>query len=842
MGIAEYIAEEIFEPRLRKHTCLVVYDKERRYRELCLKLASSRTVVIDATESSLESRHAALRMLKEMGTPANTKDNLLIYVPADKPLTDDEKMVDPFATYGEVGASFPNVAGDDFESLCIQAKPNQSAELQRLFAENPSPTFAMIDSISGRSGASYPQLKAILKAESARDILLSILTPTETQASELAEQENWVSEAKELFRSSLGLELKTRAKSISNISNELWRFLLFSEFVFDLPGELPAALKSVPAAIPETRRLIDSLCDDLRNHAKKKQTYIEKAEEIEKDLKLPEACAGIEDFGSKDTFPFEERTFFNRAVKGIIEGDSELTRMMVARQERSVWQGKGESRVQWNLIESSLELIEKCKELEETLPDNSRTQESLLDFYLERLSKADRLQREFEQAVSTFFDTEGLMRDVIRQARSRYSRLAEKTQKVFVGHIETSGWTPDGRIANADVYDKFVGPKLQNRGRKVAYFMVDALRYELGVELKKMIADSGTVELHAAYAQFPTITIVGMASLLPGAKNNLYLDCAEGKIAPKIENTSVSNVGQRMGYIRKLLNDRFEEMPLDKFVRNKQKIAPTVDLLVLRSTEIDSQLENNPETTLGLIPHILSMIRAALNKLRELGFEEAVIATDHGFFLNGQATAGDVGIKPQGNWAVCAHDRLMLGEGSADEHNAVVPAGKVGIRGAFTKCAFPRSMAPYSAGYLYFHGGASLAEAVVPVITVKLETASTAIKSDWEVKLSYRGGAKKITTRLPVIEISLYSTDLFAQETEVLLEAQDEHENVVGEPRLAGEINPATRTITLKAGQSKQIVLEMIPEFEGKFTVTALNPTTLTTYGTLNLQTSYLDF
>ncbi|MGI8544549.1 MAG: PglZ domain-containing protein [Aridibacter sp.] len=840
MKIAEYITENVFKPRLKKDTCLVIYDPENLYRELCLELEGETTVVVDTTESSLESRQTALRVLKELGTSANTKEYLLVYVPAKKPLTDDEKMIDPFALYGEIGAVFPKLDGDDFLSLCLAAKKDNETEIRQLFKENSKPTFEMVDSVGG--GMSYPQLKTILAAESVRDILLSLLAPNEKQTTSLNKDENWVSEAKELFRSSIGLDIKTRAKRINNISDELWRFILFSEFAFDLPEELPASLKSVPSASPEAKPLIESVCNDLRNHAERKQVYIEKAEEIEKVLKLPEACSVIENFGTKDTFPFEERTFFKQAVKGIIKDNAELTRSMLKRQVKSVWQGKGESKVKWDLIKSALELIERCEQLEIDLPENSKTQSDLLDFYLKHLHEADRLQREFEQSVITFFDTEGLMKDVIRKARNSYGRLSEKVQTIFIKHLESNGWTPDGRLANAEVYDKFVGNKLKERGKKIAYIMVDALRYELGVELKKEIIDDGIVELHSAYANLPTITLVGMASLLPDAKDKLFLSNIGGNIVPKIDDVSVKNVSERMKYIRTKLNDRFAEMQLEKFVRQNKKIPAPVELLVLRSTEIDSQLESNPETTLGLIPHVLSMIRAALHKLRKLGFQEVVIATDHGFFLNAQATAGDVCIKPEGNWIVKAHDRVLLGEGGGDAHNLVVSADKVGIRGDFPKSAFPRSMAPYRDGYLYFHGGASLPEAVVPVITVKLESKDKDSKADWEVRLSYRKDAKKITTRLPVIDISLYSNSLFEQETEVLLEAQDKDGNVVGEPRLAGEINPATRTITLKAGESKQIVLEMLHDFEGKFTVKALDPTTLTTYGNLDLKTDYLDF
>ena len=62
---------------------------------------------------------------------------------------------------------------------------------------------------------------------------------------------------------------------------------------------------------------------------------------------------------------------------------------------------------------------------------------------------------------------------------------------------------------------------------------------------------------------------------------------------------------------------------------------------------------------------------------------------------------------------------------------------------------------------------------------------------------------------------------------EILLEAQDSRGNVVGEPRPGGDVNPATRTVTLMPGQRKQIALRMDDEFRGKFSIKALNPTTL---------------
>lgn len=183
---------------------------------------------------------------------------------------------------------------------------------------------------------------------------------------------------------------------------------------------------------------------------------------------------------------------------------------------------------------------------------------------------------------------------------------------------------------------------------------------------------------------------------------------------------------------------------------------------------------------------------------------------------------------------------MLLGTGSADLHSLVLSADTIGIRGSFAQAAFPKTMAPYKSGHLYFHGGVSLVEAIVPVLIVQLSAPQGGGLEQFQIELSYKKGAKRITTRLPAIEIFL-APNLFAQEStcEILLEAQDSKGNVVGEPRPSGDVNPATRTITLLPNETKQIILRMDPSFEGNFTVKVLDPKTLTAYGSLNMETDY---
>jgi hypothetical protein len=837
MTIKEFIQNQVFIPRLNNNGILVVYDPERRYRELCLELTSDVLRVVDASESSIESREEANTLLCNLGQPDTNQEGLLVYVPARSSLTDEDKQRDPFAIYTVCGNIFPESDGDEYMNICLKAKPDHATEIRRIFTDNPNPDFSVIDAVSG--GIGWPTLQSLLKVESARNIIFALLAPSDNQMQALKNQDAWVNEAKELLKTSLGLKLKTRAKAWSSISDELWRFLLFSEFVLDMPGELPEALVNVPCAEQEAKLLIEDLCDLLRNDQRTQSLYIEKADTIEEDLNLKIICEQINELGERDTFSFEERVFLKQSIDAIKQEDSDRAQNIIQRHAHTVWAGKGEIQAQWDLVQAALNLIQACDDCDMQLGDYSRSQEMLIEFYLGSMRESDRLQREFEQ-IASYSVEEDFLEDIIYKAQGRYRRLVENVQTLFIKHLESSGWPPNNRLSNADVFDHLVAPKLQESGRRVAYFHVDALRYELGVALHNQLSDEFRVELKAAFAQLPTVTSVGMASLLPEAGKNLKIEIVDDNLIPIIDKIQIKSVSQRMNVFRKKYGQRFDEMTLNDFIKSKQKISDTVELLVIRTTTIDAQMESNPELALSFMYDNLKRIRRSIHKLSDLGFHDAVIATDHGFFLNTQAEAGDVCVKPQGAW-YNAHERSLLGDGSHDSNNFVIPVEKLGIRSDVAKLAGPRSIVPYRGGMPYYHGGVSLQEAIVPVLLVNLKTEKKHEISKILVILNYKNGKKSINTRMPVIDLNVTSGSLFStgKDFEILLEAHDKKGNIVGEVKSGTAVNPATGTLVMQPGQQEQIILKMQEEYEGKFTIKALNPVTLELYCKLDLKTDY---
>lgn len=838
MSFAEFFKSSVLEVRLAKSQVMVVYDPERRYRDVCLGMATEKRAVVDSSESSITSRAEAIEDLGKLGD--NKIEQLLVYVPVPKPLEDEDKQKDPFALYGVCGDVFPSGDGDNYQSLCLKAKPEHATQVRAVFDQDPNPSFAVIDAIGG--GLNWPNLRALLKAESTTDIILALLAPKDSHRAALKESESWVPEAKELLSVSLDLKLKTKGKTWSSISDELWRFVLFSEFAYDLPVDLPANLEDVPRAGDTARPLVEDLCDRLRNDSRTQGVYIEHATEIEQSLGLANHCAHINDLGERDTFPFEERTFLERAIEAFSKDDGDQLRVILDRHASSVWTGVGESQAQWDLIQAAQVLLESCDDVDRALPDFAKNLDKLIEFYVAQMRETDRLHREFEQSVSDYEwqDVAGIMQPVIKRARAKYGSLIEKLQLLFAKHVQQDGWPATTYLSNGDVFDKLVATKLQQSGVRVAYLMIDALRYELGVALERQLASDGKLTIQPALAQLPSITLVGMASLLPGAGVGLRLVKEEGGYKPFIGDKLVATVSQRMDLIRKLYGQRFQEGRLEDFVRNRFAINDDAELLVLRSVEIDSYFENHPDTAPTEISNALKRIRVAVHKLKSQGFDEVVMATDHGFFMNTHAGAGDTCSKLPGDW-LNEHQRCLLGSGSGDSNHYVLDADKAGVRGDFEKIAGPLSMASYKSGMLYYHGGLSLQECVVPVITMQLGKVEQAPISQASVSLTYKNGAKRITTRLPVIELALETQDMFSVDSdfEILLEAHDKKGNVVGEAKPGAAVNAATGTITLRPGEKSNVALKMQLEFEGKFKVKALNPTTMVEYASVDLETDY---
>lgn len=261
MTLRDYIRDEVFSRRVQSRSCLVVYDAQRRYGEIVQSMATETCKVIDAGGSLIEAREAATDALLELAD--GKLHQLVIWMPLKRPVESEDRQKDPFAAVAAMGEVFPKGDGDEFIEICRRAKPDHVTEINRMFEEG-EPAFEMIDALD--EGGSWPKLKTLLGVNSPKEILLGLLSPKAAQEAALKGDGSWVAEAREFVLRSLGHKLKTKGQTRQSIADELWRLLLFSEFVFDCVDELPKALETVPCAVPEALNLVNDVCEDLRSH------------------------------------------------------------------------------------------------------------------------------------------------------------------------------------------------------------------------------------------------------------------------------------------------------------------------------------------------------------------------------------------------------------------------------------------------------------------------------------------------------------------------------------------------------------------------------------------------
>lgn len=837
MKIRDFVQKEVFASRAAKHGALLIYDAARRYRDLALALATPQCRVIDVGPSVIEARETAVRALRDL--TEGKIQQLIVWIPARKPESDEDRQGDPFSVLGRIGAEFPAGDADDYAALCRVAKPDHAVEINKLF-EQGEPSFDTLDALD--QGGAWPKLKTLLGADSPREILLGLLAPKPAQEEALKADTTWAAEAREFVERSLGQKLKTRGQTRQAVAEELWRLLLFSEFVFDSSGDLPPSLAAVPCAVSAAQALVFDTCEELRKHQDHKETYLAKAQQIEDELVLPERSKAIACLGARDTFAFEERYFLRKCVDALIAGKLSEARQILTSRQGSIWLSNEERLAEWTVAERALDLLESA---ENAAPAAFPHLEPMVLAYASTFRDLDRRHRELEQAVVGRHEDDDILDPLIAAARSKYLNVAGARQAEFVRLVQQDGWPVSGGklLRNTQVFDREVAPLL-DAGHRVAYLLIDSLRYELAVELEKQLSETHGLRLHTVCAQLPTYTEVGMASLMPEADQALSVVKKDDKLVTTLGGNVATAPAARLAFLQSKKGDLCADIELDQLVQvgKKVKIPDKAKLLVVRSRDLDSIAHESPHQVLQVIPKLVRQIIKGISKLETLGFQKAVIATDHGFILVQEQEAGNVVPKPPGEWLI-EKARCLLGQGSADGSNLVFPRAQVGIPGEFHHYAVPKHLVPYTRGQLYYHEGLSLQECVLPCLSVDLKL-PTQKKSLPALHLTYRQGkSDKITSRRPVLDLAWSQVDAFAdeQEIEVAVEAVDSKGNIVGLVGSGQTINPATQGVRIRPGLIVNVGLRMEDTFSGTFTVRVLDPATQAVIADLTLKTAYLE-
>jgi len=816
MNFSSWLTKRLID-LLEESRIVVWYDPESLFMDFVQQFRAPRTTIVSAAESLLTARRSAdenyLRM-NSSETSSSSSQCLLIYLLYARGQNEEEKRNDPFEVYARIGVAFGDTEGNKAESLARQALPGHADTITRLFREG-NPTLDLLDDLE--KSHRNPILESIFKSDSASEIFPRFLCDM-SNARQVMDTHGAIDELLRLADTALGLPISADLRELQAVRNRLSAFILFSEFAFDLAGAIPEPLKAVSRASIESKPVIDLVCNRMRSDSGLVVEYMKIAHTVQQQLHLAEFADILPDLGIRDTFPFEEEILLGRTVARALSLDLTGARDIIIKRRASIWRSRPDRMLLWSVVERAVALLEVVQRIEASFKPTKKSSDLLHAYTTGGWFEIDRSQRLFEKAVANSQD-DSTIGSIIELARRMYAALAVKIQGSLLDCVKADGWPPEGVLRQTAVFPTHVQPNLEQR-LKVAYFLVDSLRYEMGHDLAEVAAPCGDVSIFHAATVFPSVTDFGMAALMPKADGYLGMADKKGLLVSALGTRVISNVNDRTRWLKEQLGDRVADMTLDDLLSKQKKIASRIvnaDLVVVRSQEIDMIGENvTGRQARKHFSNVISDIAAAMRLLAQNGVVRFVITSDHGHVLFPEIQPGDVVNQPQGEWKTSKR-RCLLGKSyGQDPGSLIFPAHYVGIQGPIDEACVPLGLKVYTDGEGYFHGGISLQESVIPVIIVQVKAMLPHAARTASIEIRYR--ADRFTSRVVGLTLVLSPSDVFGEAQLVRLEAFDGDmaaAKVVGVAADCDARDPRTGDILLQPNKETSVPILIDSDFSG---------------------------
>ena len=304
-------------------------------------------------------------------------------------------------------------------------------------------------------------------------------------------------------------------------------------------------------------------------------------------------------------------------------------------------------------------------------------------------------------------------------------------------------WNPGGLMSQQAFFKQLVLPFL-SQGKKIFVIISDGMRYEIAHELASMIRqeDRYSAEVQAMVTGLPSYTQLGMAALLPHdelqisdvAKATVLVD---GKPSSGIENRRkiLANFAASAEMSWKADARQAAEI-LDLNKEALRELIRENNVIYIYQNIIDGTAHkvSTEDRAVDSVQEAMEELVKIVKKLVAANASNLLITSDHGFlFQNGVQESDFVG--PDANDAESEYRdrRFLLGKNMAGRDGLRhYRADQVGLAGD-AEMLIPKSINRLrlsGACYRYVHGGASLQEIVVPVISINKSRQSDVTQVD----------------------------------------------------------------------------------------------------------------
>lgn len=677
-----------------------------------------------------------------------------------------------------------------------------------------------LDKLAEEGTGEFGVIKLIFGTSDIVEVVLSVVGSN--QYDNEIKKRQVVSELLNLFKFRIGF--KSSSSSFADIKDELVRYILVSDFIASIGGlRKVTSLESVPQALEQIHvENVIKIASTWRNRFDLQQSYIEGSEKVEIELGIESLTIDIKNLLESVTFPYIEKVLQKKVQEEILDNEIKSAKIMVEKRSNSFWSlAKPENGLKWNLLGSIVELLYQLVKIKMELKSFEFTGTRLVKAYCDDSGWyiIDSLHRKVEKQYFEYSkwiqDEENLLEQIVSHTRNEYFLVVSELINRFLNIIEKESLNIKGIESQSKIFYRFVKPFIGRE--KIAYFLVDALRYEMGTELINGI-DIKEASIYCAIACIPTITEFGMAALLPKANENMQLiEAKNNKLEIQIDKIPLRNRKNRVSFLQNIYEDSCVVLKLENILKMTKATRKKIDgkeLVVITSQEIDELgAIDNIALARKIMSDILGEIKHGIRNLYNLGFTRFVITSDHGYIFY-EDIRDDLKINSPGGQRLDLHRRYWIGKGGADSENTVrIKASVLGWTGDFD-FIFPKGLAFFKvigSSQGYFHGGISLQEVIIPIIDLKFEEKVVKRKSPAIFKINIP--RKVITTRFFTVTINFYPPHLFYDEIYKIRLSIREDKNEVGDIVTAVYgFDENTKEITLKKEKENHITIMLTKE------------------------------
>ncbi len=410
---------------------------------------------------------------------------------------------------------------------------------------------------------------------------------------------------------------------------------------------------------------------------------------------------------------------------------------------------------QYEHLYEAIDVASQFLALLDTVQFNMATATEAIKNYTNQWYRLDQLYRQYVHALKASSQIT-LLGD-----------LSEKIEKLYLNkYLQplTNGWQDHvdnmdaWHVADVKSQNQFFGHWVEHylkKNKKICVIISDALRFEAGEEMLSRIRqeDRYQAKIEHALSSLPSYTQLGMAALLPQALD-MPLKFAENKTGTVfIGDMSTQGTEARNKILKELKGERASAIQYKDLMELKlsesRELIKANDVLFIYHNRIDhtgDKMQSEGEAFEATNKTFDDLLKA-VKKLTSGNASNILITADHGFIYQNSKLVESDFLETEINGDTSYKDRrFVLGKNLTCNNNfKSFSSRQLGLDGD-VHAVIPKGIQRLrlsGSGSRFVHGGASLQEVVIPIISINKKRQSDTSLVDIDI---IRGGSSIITS------------------------------------------------------------------------------------------------